>query len=209
MMAMSGSDPSSSERRQVTILHCDIVDSTYIIEHADPEDFQELIHEFVKICESAVNGVSGHMAGFTGDGIEAYFGHPVASENAPVDALLAAIAIQEQVGGIPVPIAEEHTLRVRIGVATGLVVTEVPTGPVAGKEVLAYGTPAHLAARLEAAAGPGESYVDSTTRNLTAPEFVFEEIGSVRFKGIEADQVVWRLIRHNPSVTRFRSESRP
>ncbi len=202
-LTTSESTASTSERRQVTILHCDIVNSTYISEHVDPEELQLLIHQFVNTCEQVVNKSSGRMAGFTGDGIEVFFGYPTADENSTIDSLLSALSIQTKISQISIPGSAEEKLQIRIGVATGLVVTEVPKNSSTGKSLLAFGTPTHLAARLEEAANPGQVYVDDNTKKLCESEFQFTEIGELDLKGIESGQVYWRLLKHRPTNSRF------
>jgi predicted ATPase/class 3 adenylate cyclase len=202
-MEISNFDSGTSERRQVTILNCDIVSSTYISEHSDPEDFRVFIHKFVDACKSTAEELSGKMAGFTGDGIEVYYGHPVANENAANDALLSALQILSKVSSITIPGDIDEPLQVRIGIATGLVVAEVSDDLSLGKKFLAFGTPAHLASRLESAANPGEIYVDELTKKFGESDFRFDEVGELKLKGIEPGNFYWRLVEHRPTNSRF------
>src|SRR3954464_5269866 len=85
----------TAERRQVTVLHVDIVNSTALVDELDPEEIMGLMQSYVDSCKTIIDGCHGSLAGYTGDGFEAYFGYPVAREDAASNAVNAAIRIGE------------------------------------------------------------------------------------------------------------------
>jgi class 3 adenylate cyclase/tetratricopeptide (TPR) repeat protein len=178
----------TAERRQVTVLHVDIVNSTALVDELDPEEVMGLMQSYVDSCQTIIDEFQGSLAGYTGDGFEAYFGYPIAREDAAPDAVNAAIRIGEMLAD-----GSSFPFDCRIGIATGRVVVDQPGIRAVGRNLLAFGPAPHLAARLQQAASPGHVLVDRPTMKLCESRFDFRSIGSIRLKGFAEDFEVFEL----------------
>ncbi|MEM1360989.1 MAG: adenylate/guanylate cyclase domain-containing protein [Pseudomonadota bacterium] len=151
------------ERRQLTVLLCDLVGSTALATRFDPEEMGQLIGLYKQSVAAAVERYDGFVANYLGDGIVAYFGLPNAHENDPERAVRAGLEIAEVVAALSDP--QGNALACRVGIATGLVVTGDVSGTGEDRWSVAGETP-NLAARLQAVAAPGEVVVSAETRAL-------------------------------------------
>jgi class 3 adenylate cyclase len=190
----------TAERRQVTILHVDIVNSTALVDELDPEEHMRLMQSYLSSCKTIVDAFHGTLAGYTGDGFEAYFGYPNAREDAAPEAVNAAIRIGEM-------LAQDSAFPFdcRIGIATGRVVVDQPGIRDVGRNLLAFGATPHLAARLEQSADPGHVLVDRPTKKLCEDRFDFRSIGTVHLKGFAEDFEVFELGKQLQPRHRFSS----
>ena len=180
----------TAERRQVTILNVDIVNSTALVDHLDPEELMRIMQTYLDNCRTIVTEFQGTLAGYTGDGFEAYFGYPVARENSAVDALNAAIRFARMLAGRD----RQLPFNCRIGIATGRVVVDQPGVHGVGRNVLAFGATPTLATRLEQSADPGSILIDNATMKLCEGRFAFRSIGPLHLKGFDNDFDVWEVI---------------
>src|SRR5262249_48758151 len=167
----------TAERRQVTVLHVDIVNSTALIDELDPEEVMGLMQSYVDSCKTFIDEFHGSLAGYTGDGFEAYFGYPIAGEEAAATAVNEAIRFGEMRAD-----GSNFPFDCRIGIATGRVVVDRPGIRAVGRNLLAFGTAPHLAARLQQAASPGHVLVDRPTMKLCESKFDFRSIGPIHSK---------------------------
>lgn len=194
----SASDAQRVERRQVTVVFADLVNSTALSSRLDPEDMQRLLVRYREICAAIVARYDGHVAQYLGDGIMAYFGYPRALEDAAERAvragleIAAAVALTTRPDGLP--------LQTRLGIASGLVVS-APTGQ-AGDDTVVGDTP-NLAARLQALAAPGTVLVSDSTRRLTGNFFEFASHGEHQLKGFAQAQPAWTAVRERAAQSRF------
>jgi class 3 adenylate cyclase/tetratricopeptide (TPR) repeat protein len=179
----------TAERRQVTVLHVDIVNSTALVDHLDPEEFMEVMKTYLDNCRAIIDKHHGILAGYTGDGFEAYFGYPAAREEFAIEAVNAAI----QVAQMLTERRSQFPFDCRIGIATGRVVIDQPGIRDVGRNVLAFGATPHLAKRLEQSAIPGRILVDSSTMKLCEGRFVFHSIGPMHLKGFNEDFEAWEV----------------
>lgn len=195
----------TAERRQITILHCDIVNSTAIIDGLDPEDvlvvMESNLNNWVRIVEEH----RGIFAGYTGDGFHAYFGYPFAHEDAAADAVNAALRASQMFSEQDNAVQKE--LECRIGVATGEVVIGQLSTEQIGQRFVAFGSVPSLAARLEQAATPGHILVDKATMRLATGQFAFREVGVVAAKGFKHDVEAWEVVRKRRPVRRFDTDN--
>jgi class 3 adenylate cyclase/tetratricopeptide (TPR) repeat protein len=186
------------ERRQLTVMFADLVDSTGLSERLDAEDYSEVVSAYQSVCAERVAHFEGRVAQYLGDGVLAYFGHPSAHEDDAARAVSAALGIRDALPALnerlrrEVPALGAGRLAVRIGIATGLVVIG---GDAAGEDGLARGTTVILAARLQELALPGQVVVSETTRRLTQGRFITEDLGAHGLKGIDEPVRVWRAQR--------------
>jgi len=191
----------SAERRLVTILHCDLVNSTQLVDRLDPEEFLGVVEQFLDMTSVVVEDFHGTVAGFTGDGIEAYFGYPVTTETPAVDAIFAALRIRNSLISNRLNLPVE--LECRVGVATGIAVVGIPEGGNLGRRLMAFGSVAHLAERLQSAAKPNQVFIDSETRKLSAQNFNFFDVGAAQLKGFEEDVEITEVIDQFNTTARF------
>ena len=197
----------SAERRFLTILHCDLVESTRLVDGLDPEEFLALMEQFLSSAHQVVDSYQAIVAGYTGDGFEAYFGYPVVSESPAADAVSAAIEIVEALEQFNR--SAEHTLECRIGIATGLVVIGAAKRIEFGRRVLAFGSTPHLAERLQSVAETGTIVVDNDTRRLACKRFEFTHTGDWRLKGFEDEISAYVVVAPVVTVSRFDYKSAP
>jgi TOMM system kinase/cyclase fusion protein len=194
----------SGERRHLTVMFCDLVDSTGLTQRLDAESYRQLMWAYQARAAEAVERYGGHVAQYLGDGLLVYFGHPQAHED---DAERAVRAGREVLRGLEVlnpRLEAEHgvALAARIGVHTGpAVVGEMGSG--ATKEVLALGDTPNIAARLEAFAEPGTLVISEATRRLVAGLFVTEDRGTPELKGIAEPLRVYRVLQPSGVTSRL------
>ena len=186
------------ERRQVTVVFADLVGSAALASRLDPEDMQHLLQRYRDSCAAVVARYEGHVAQYLGDGILAYFGYPLAVEGAAERAVRAGLEITRAVGSIARP--DGHLLQARLGIASGLVVSDAP-GP-AGEQTVVGDTP-NLAARLQALATPGTVLVSESTRRLTGDFFEFARHGEHALKGYAEPQPCWTAVHERAVQSRF------
>src|SRR5207302_4841424 len=139
-----------AERRQLTVMFCDVVGSTGLSTRLDPEDLRELIGDYHRAVSESVGRFDGFVAKYMGDGVLIYFGYPRAHEDDAERAVRAGLAVIEAVGKLPA----REDLRVRLGIATGLAVVGDLIGEGAAQERGVVGETPNLAARLQTLAGP-------------------------------------------------------
>ncbi len=192
------------ERRQLTVAFIDIVGSTPLSERIDPEEFFGVIKTYRDICDEQIRRYGGHIARLIGDGLLAYFGVPQAHENDPERAVRAALAVAAAIKDHHFPLSDGSFVRlgVRIGVNTGVVVVgSVPGEPPERREV--FGSPAHVAARLQGLAGENGVVVGVSTYELTRGTFSYAPLGRRSLKGVEGPVEAWRAEALAASESRF------
>jgi len=192
---------ADAERRQVTVLFCDMVGSTALSGVVDPELLGSLIRRYQDATAGAIGRFGGFVAKFMGDGVLAYFGFPRAFEDAAERAVRAAIGILAEVGGIERPDGER--LQARVGIATGLVVVGEIVGTGTAQERTIVGETPNLAARLQALAAPDTILISETTHNLLGGLFELERTGEHELKGFVRPVPAWRVLGEAAVVTRF------
>ena len=171
-----------AERRQVTVLFCDLVNSTSLAEQLDPEELMELFETYYAVCDDVISSHFGYLAQYLGDGILAYFGYPDASEEAAPNAVRAGLRLRDCIRRIDSPTSE--ALRCRIGIATGSVVANaIQNNETPHKAGLMMGETPNLAARLQSAAEPDQILVSESTYRITTGLFHHQNLGSRELKG--------------------------
>jgi class 3 adenylate cyclase len=164
-----------AERRQLTVLFCDLVGSTELSAALDPEDMSELIRAYQNTVAGEMARFEGHIAKFMGDGMLAYFGYPRAHEDEAERAVRAGLAVVKAVGGLPT--AGAVPLAARVGIATGLVMVGELIGEGAAQEQTVVGETPNIAARLQALAAPGSVVISQATRRLVGGLFELADLG--------------------------------
>ncbi|MDK3074158.1 adenylate/guanylate cyclase domain-containing protein [Sedimentitalea sp. JM2-8] len=190
-----------AERRQLTILFCDMVGSTQISSQLDPEEFRDLIRLYHETVSDAARRAGGHVAQFLGDGSMIYFGYPAAQEDATERAVNMGLALIDALERL-----EPHPglrLRTRIGIATGLVVVGDLVGRGLHEGAVVSGDAPNLAARLQAVAEPGQIVVGERTHQLLGRSFDSEPLAPMELKGIPGLTKAWRILGPSVSANRF------
>jgi len=187
----------SGERRHLTVLFSDLVDSTSIAAQLDPEEWRAAISAYHRAAADAINRYGGHVAKYLGDGVMAYFGWPEAHENDAERAARAGLAILEEVAKLNQE-PRFPTVSVRVGIDTG----EVVVGAGAGKDTDVFGEPPNIAARVQAAASPDTVLLTASTHRLVSGFFIVEELGAQQLKGVANPVELYRVLR--PSGVRGR-----
>lgn len=182
---------TTAERRQLTVMFADLVDSTALSLQFDPEDLADIVRSYQRTCQTIVHNYGGYIARYMGDGILVYFGYPKAHENDISRALHSASEITTSVAALN-PL-NNIKLQARVGVATGLVVVGETIGEHASREQVVVGETPNLAARLQSIAAPGCSVVSQLTKKLAGPEFIFEPLEEQKLKGFDRPERCWRL----------------
>lgn len=208
MSAAEGPKPAPApvERRQLTVLFCDLVGSTEYAVRLDPEDFSKLTQKYLDTCNVAVRNHNGIAANYIGDAFQALFGYPIAEEDDAERALELAFDILRIVPQIEVP--DGAPLQVRIGIASGLVVVGDFLGAPAGVSTVALGSVPNLAQRLQIQASPQTILTDQQTHDVTAGAVEFSDLGSHRLKGFSDEVHVWRAERVRELENRFAKRTR-
>ncbi len=187
---------ATAERRQLTVMFCDLVGSTALSEQLDPEELRELVIAYQKVCADVVEAYGGYISRLMGDGILVLFGYPQAHEDDAVRGIHAGLEVLEAVLRLDqnFPKKADFNLHVRIGIATGQVVAGDLEGKGAAEENVIYGDTPNLAARLQGQARPGELLVSETTRKLARDHFEYRDLGQENFKGISEPVQLFKVI---------------
>jgi class 3 adenylate cyclase/predicted ATPase len=187
-------ETSTAERRQLTVMFCDLVGSTALSARLDPEDLRGIIGAYHRCVAEIVEGFGGFAARYMGDGVLVYFGYPQAHEDDAERATRCGLALVDRVPQL----GQGEELHARIGIATGLVVVggEVVEHDVAGD------TP-NLAARLQALAEPDAVVIAASTRRLTGKLFEYRDLGEIELKGIAGPVSAWQALRPSAVASRF------
>src|SRR5712691_9162962 len=204
--------PSQAERRQVTVMFCDLVGSTLLASRLDIEDLVEVVRSFQSVVAGTVQRFGGFIARYVGDGVLIYFGWPRADETDAERAVRAGLAVVDAVGRIS---AIGQSLRVRIGIASGLVVVDDTLSATAVQEPaatgkapnlaarLAMGKAPNLAARLQALAEPDTVVIGQATRTQIGNLFDCEDLGMLALKDFTEPQRAWRVRGESSVQSRF------
>ena len=200
--------PTDAERRQLTVIFCDLVGSTPLSTRFDPEDLREVIGAYHRCVAGTVGRFAGFVAKYMGDGVLVYFGYPEAHEDDAERAVRAGLAVIDAVARLTV----SERLNVRLGIASGLVVVGDLIGAGAAQEHGVVGETPNLASRLQALAQPGTLVISESTRRQVGAFFEIEDLGAQPLAGFAEPQHVWRVVGESGVLSRFealRSEATP
>jgi class 3 adenylate cyclase len=200
------SEPATAptgERRQLTVMFCDMVDSTALGARLDPEDLRDVVATYHRCVTEHVNRFGGFVARYMGDGVLVYFGYPTASEDDTERAVRAGLAIAEAVSRLDTIAGPPATLQARIGIATGLVIVGHLIGSGPSLEQAVVGDAPNLAARLQTRAESGTVIIADATRRLTGGLFDYRDIGTRQMKGYAQPVRVWIVLGESSIDSRF------
>jgi class 3 adenylate cyclase/predicted ATPase len=190
--------PADAERRQLTVLFCDLIDSTPLSRELDPEDLREVMRGYYETCGRVIERFDGHIAQYLGDGLLVFFGYPRAHEDDAPRAVRAGLKMIEAIAGLSAEIHVRYgvELAVRLGCHTGLVVV----GEVVGEgrhELMAMGDTPNIAARLQAIAEPNTLVIGPLTHQLVGGFFDCRPLGSPPLKGVATPLEVHAVLRES------------
>ena len=192
---------SEAERRQLTVLFCDLVGSTALAVKLDPEDLSDVIRGFQRSCSAAITQMGGFVARFMGDELLAYFGYPQAHEDDAERAVRAGLDLVAKVSQLVLPTGD--VLQVRVGVATGLVVVGDTVGEGSAREQVVVGETPNLAFRLQSVAAPNTVVVAASTMRLLGDLFVCEHPAQLKLEGLPEPVTSWRILGERVGESRF------
>jgi class 3 adenylate cyclase len=205
-----------AERRQLTVLFCDLVGSTVLSTQLDPEELREIVRGYQQTSAEIIERYNGHIAQYLGDGLLVYFGYPVAHEDDAARAVRAGLEIIRTLRQqVPSPSQGEgqgegkelRRLQVRIGIHTGLVVIGEMGGG-SRQEQLALGETPNIAARIQGHASPDEVMISATTYRLVEGLFACEDRGQPDLKGITTPLTLYRVVQESTAQSRFEATLR-
>jgi class 3 adenylate cyclase len=190
---------SEAERRQLTVMFCDLVGSTPLSARYDPEDLREIVGAYHRCVADTVARFAGFVAKYMGDGVLIYFGYPEAHEDDAERAVRAGLAVIEAVGQLTTP----EPLNVRLGIASGVVVVGDLIGAGAAQERGVVGETPNLAARLQGLAAPNTLVIGEATRRQIGGLFDLVELGPQALAGFAEPQPAWRVVGESGMLSRF------
>ena len=188
--------PPEAERRQLTVMFCDLVGSTPLAERFDPEDLREMIRSYQEVCANAVQQYGGYIAKYIGDGILIYFGFPEAHEDDAQRAVHAGLAIVADMAALNARLELQMgvTLGVRLGIHTGLVVAGEMGSGLTREQAAIVGETPNVAARLQGDAEPNTVVISDATYALVKNSFQFRALGARQFKGVSRLTEVYHVL---------------
>jgi class 3 adenylate cyclase/predicted ATPase/tRNA A37 threonylcarbamoyladenosine biosynthesis protein TsaE len=189
----------AAERRQLTVMFCDLVGPTALSARLDPEETREIIGAYHRCCAEQITKVGGFVAKYMGDGVLAYFGYPQAHEDDTERAVRAGLELTAAVAAVKSPVP----LQTRVGIATGLAVVGDLIGSGAAQEQAIVGETPNLAARLQGVAEPNMVIIADGTRRLIGDLFELQDLGAKDLKGIAGPARVWAVLRARAVESRF------
>jgi class 3 adenylate cyclase/predicted ATPase len=196
---------ADAERRQLTVMFCDLVGSTELSTKLDPEDLQDIIRTYQEAATRVIREFDGFIAKYMGDGILVYFGYPQATERDAEAAVKTALGIvlampvvNEAVGR-----SDDVEIAVRIGIATGIVVVGEIVGEGEAQERTVVGEAPNLAARLQGLAQPNDIVIGSVTKDLVGDLFNYSDLGAHELKGIPGRVKAWGVTSESDAESKL------
>ncbi|MBR0820425.1 AAA family ATPase [Bradyrhizobium liaoningense] len=203
--AIPAPSASEGERRQLTVMFCDLVDSTALSSTLDPEQLRDLLLAYQAACAVVIDRYDGHLAKYLGDGLLVYFGLPRAHEDDAQRAVSAGLDIVEAVALLNRDLFRKVGIQlgVRLGVHTGLVVAGEMGAVGAREEMAIVGETPNVAARLQSLATPNALVISASTQRLVGGLFTYEDIGVHQLKGVARPVQAWRVTGERLTESRF------
>ncbi|WP_057861267.1 AAA family ATPase [Bradyrhizobium lablabi] len=188
-VAPTARDPRPIERRQLTVLFCDLVGSTALSARLDPEDFSAIIAGYRRCIVETVARFDGFVARHHGDGAVVCFGYPHAHEDDAERAVQASLALVQAIAALPA----KEKLSARVGVATGVAIVGDMSDSAISEEHGILGDTPNLAARLQSLAEPGAVVISGRTKTIAGPQFEYLDLGKVEIKGFVKPVAAWQV----------------
>ena len=193
------------ERRQLSVLFCDLVGSTALSARLDPEDFSAIIAGYRRCISETVARLDGFVARHHGDGAVVFFGYPHAHEDDAERAVQASLALVQAVSALPT----NEKLSARVGVATGLALVGDMSDSAISEEHGILGDTPNLAARLQSLAQPGGVVISDRTKTIAGPQFAYLDLGKVEIKGLVEPVAAWQVTGRTTVTVDTNTSGRP
>jgi class 3 adenylate cyclase/predicted ATPase len=196
--------PREAERRQLTVMFCDLVDSTKLSSQLDPEDYREVVREHQKVCSEVIQRYDGHIAQYLGDGLLVYFGYPQSHEDEAQRAVYTGLGILNTLKQLNARLERDKDIRLalRIGIHTGLVVVG-DIGEGSHREQLALGETPNVAARIQGLAEPGTVVISEATYRLIQGYFDCQNLGEQTLRGVAQPLRVYQVLQESGVQSRL------
>ncbi len=193
-----------AERRQLTVMFCDLVDSTKLSSQLDPEDLREVVQAYQKTCTDVIERYDGYVAQLLGDGLLVYFGYPQAHEDDAHRAVRTGLGIFNAIGDLNQGLQQTRDIQLalRIGIHTGLVVVG-QMGSTGRSEQLALGETPNVAARIQGRAAPNTLVISDATARLVQGYFVCQDLGMQPLRGVAEPIAVYRVLSESGATSRL------
>jgi TOMM system kinase/cyclase fusion protein len=197
-------DRPEAERRQLTVLFCDLVDSTVLAGRLDPEEWRDVVQAYQASCAQVIQRFEGHIAQYLGDGLLVYFGYPRAHEDDAQRAIRTGLAIMDALRQLNTRLTRDAGIHlcVRVGIHTGLVVVGEMGGE-GRQEQLALGEVPNIAARMQGLAAPDTVVISAATHRLVQGYFVCQSLGPHPLKGMARPVEVYRVVEESEAQSRL------
>jgi class 3 adenylate cyclase len=193
-----------AERRQLTVVFCDLVDSTKLSGQLDPEEYRDVVRAYQNVCTEVIQRYEGHTAQLLGDGLLVYFGYPLAHEDDAQRAVHTGLGILDAMGDLQTHLHQDKgiQLALRIGIHTGLVVVGAMGG--AGRqEQLALGETPNIAARIQGLAAPNTVVISDATSRLVQGYFACQDLEAQTLRGVTESIRVYHVLRESGATSRL------
>src|SRR3990172_4492965 len=192
-----------AERRQLTVMFCDLGGSTALSEQLDPEELRDVVRTYQETCSELIDRYDGYIAQYLGDGLLVYFGYPLAHEDDAQRAVRGGLEIVGAISELSLPTLLQESLQVRVGIHTGLVVVGEMGGGKKREPMAIVGETPNIAARLQGIAEPNTVVISSATYRLVEGLFECHNLGLHTLKGISTPMEVYQVTRESGVRTRF------
>ena len=199
--ATGSTKAGGAERRQLTVMFCDLVGSTELSHRLDPEELRDIMRRYQDAVAGSITRYEGYVAKYLGDGVLAYFGWPQAYEDQAERAVRAGLDAVAAMAGVRLEPGD--ALQARVGIATGQVVIGDIFGEKSAQTEAVIGETPNLAARLQGLAAPGQVVIGTTTRRLIGETFDLENLGAHDLKGFSEPVPAWHVLRESGAESRF------
>jgi TOMM system kinase/cyclase fusion protein len=199
-----GPAPPEAERRQLTVMFCDLVDSTRLSSQLDPEEYRDVVRAYHAACTEVIRRYDGHIAQLLGDGLLVYFGWPQAHEDDAQRAVRTGLGILTAIGDLNKSLQQGKgiQLALRVGIHTGLVVVG-EMGGAGRQEQLALGEAPNIAARIQGLATPNMVVLSDATYRLVQGYFQCQDLGAQALRGITESMHIYHVLGESGATSRL------
>src|SRR5215813_507503 len=200
----TASPSPEAERRQLTVMFCDLVDSTKLSSQLDPEEYRDIVRAYQNVCTEVIHRYEGHIAQLLGDGLLIYFGYPQAHEDDAQRAVRTGLGILAAMGDLNTRLQQEKgiQLALRMGIHTGLVVVG-EMGGAGRQEQLALGEVPNIASRIEGLAASNTIAISEATHRLVQGYFECQDLGAQALRGVTESMHLYHVLRASGATSRL------
>jgi class 3 adenylate cyclase len=193
-----------AERRQLTVMFCDLVDSTKLSSQLDPEEYRDMVRAYQHVCSEVITRFDGHIAQLLGDGLLVYFGYPQAHEDDAQRAVRIGLGILAAMEDLNKELKRDKgiTLAVRLGIHTGLVVVGAMGGG-GRQEQLALGETPNVAARIQGLAAPNTIAMSEATSRIVQGYFQCQDLGAQALRGVTESMRIYQVLSASGATSRL------